>query len=104
MRFGECTYCFLPRSFLPRSFSQHRCAEGVRKSGLHVSVKAGFVLCGSLLTSLEECQQVGVNRFGLGGRHTVRKVLVAFECTVPQQLCRQWSGRDVWHDLIVFTM
>src|SRR4029077_16715583 len=51
--------------------------------------------------TFQEREQIGVNRIGLGGGHTVRKVLVAFERTVPQQLCRQRSGGDVRNDLIV---
>ena len=69
-----------------------------------VRVKAGLVLCGDLLTFLEECQQVGVNGFGLGGGHAVRKVLVALERAIPQQLCRQRSSRDIRHDLVVLAM
>jgi len=67
-------------------------------------VKAGLALCGHLLTFLEERQQVGVNRVGLSRGHAVGKVLVTFERAIPQQFCRQRSGRDLGNDLIVFAV
>src|SRR6202035_1704161 len=76
----------------------------VRTSGLHIRVKAGLTLCGRLLWFLEEFKQVGVDRVGLGRGHTVRKVLVGFQCAIPQQLCRQVSSGDIRHDLIVLAM
>ena len=52
----------------------------------------------------QECQEVGVDRGCLRGRHAVREVLIGLQGAVLQQLCRQWSGSDVGNDLIVFAV
>jgi hypothetical protein len=55
-------------------------------------LKTGISLVSALRrlghSSLQECQQVGVNCVRLGCGHSVGKALVSFQCAISQQLCR----------------
>ena len=52
--------------------------------------------------SLQERQQVSIDRVGLRGRHAVREILVGFQRAVFQQFRRQRTGSDIGNDLVVF--
>ena len=70
------------------------------------NAKAGTAkkLGSCLRSTLEEREQVGVNRVGFSRRHAVRKALVGFQCAISQQLCGQRCRIGIRHDLIVITM
>src|SRR6516225_1235021 len=54
--------------------------------------------------SLQERQQVGIDRVGLRGRHAVREILVGFQRAVFQQFHRQRTGSDIGNDLVVLAV
>src|ERR1700688_425425 len=54
--------------------------------------------------ALNELQQVGVDGFGFGGGHAVRKAFVGFESGVLQQLRGQRACGDIRNDLVVFAV
>ena len=49
-------------------------------------------------------EQVGVDRFRVGGRHAVWEALVSLERSVFQEFGRVGSGIGVRHDLIVIAV
>src|ERR1019366_5478358 len=65
--------------------------------------RASRCLSTAFLT-LDESQQVGVDRVRLRGWHAMREVLIGLERPVLQQLCRQGPSIGVGNDLIVLAM
>src|ERR1700733_16040397 len=63
-----------------------------------------FVLRSDLLALFDECQQVFVDRVSFSGGHAVGKALVGDQCSVLQQLCREWSGIGIRHNLVVIAV
>src|ERR1035438_4991606 len=55
-------------------------------------------------SGLEEFQEVGVDRRGLGGRHAVRKAVIGLERAVLHELRGQRSGVGVGNDLVVVSV
>src|SRR6478735_8203030 len=54
--------------------------------------------------ALDEREKVGVDGFGLRGRHAVRETLIGLQRAVLQKLGRQWAGVGVGNDLIVLAV
>src|SRR5260370_12164306 len=61
-------------------------------------------MSGELRSSLDERQQIGVDRGGFRGRHAVRKALVGLQAAVLQQLGRPRPGIGIGDDLVVIAM
>src|SRR5271157_2950471 len=52
----------------------------------------------------DECQQIGVDRLGLGGRHAVWETGVTLERPVLHELRGQGPGIGIGNDLVVLAM
>src|SRR6185312_2609390 len=61
-------------------------------------------MSGELRSSLDEGEQIGVDRGRFRGRHAVRKALVGLQRAVLQKLRRQRRGVGVRHDLVVIAV
>jgi Protein of unknown function DUF72 len=82
------------------SLCHHR-PQGAKPGGCDGAHRARRMIRAS---ALEEGEQVRIDRISMGSGHAVRKVLVALERAVFQELRGQRACGDIGHDLVVLAV